>query len=114
MMSHDFQFDDLGTFSDTRYCILLHMHLHDPQPIDLPSVRHHLPAGLVLAAKQVSDVLLYLLLHQHEQGPGKKVVQTATKFETLTKLVTKACDPMKPTLENSLDTNRNNHGDSFD
>ena len=41
------------------------------------------------------------------------MIQTVTKFETLTKLVTKACDPMKPTLEKSLEMNRKNHGDSF-
>ena len=47
MMSHDFQFDDLGTFSDTRYCILLHMPMHDSQP-SVPDavVKHHFHAGL--------------------------------------------------------------------
>ena len=47
------------------------------------------------------------------RGPGKKLVQTATKFETLTKLVTRACDPVKPTLEKSLAKNKNNLDDTF-
>ena len=47
------------------------------------------------------------------RGPGKKLVQTATKFETLSKLVTKACDPVKPTLEKSLAKNRNNLDETF-
>ena len=47
------------------------------------------------------------------RGPGKKLVQTCSKFETLLKLVTKACDPVKPTLEKSLARNRNNLDDTF-
>ena len=42
------------------------------------------------------------------RGAGKKLVQSHSKFETIAKLVTKACDPVKPTLEKSLPKNRDN------
>ena len=47
------------------------------------------------------------------RAPGKKLVQTASKFETLAKLVTKACDPDKPTLVKSLTNKRDNLDDNF-
>ena len=47
------------------------------------------------------------------RGPGKKLVQTASKFETIAKLVTKACDPVKPSLVKSLERNRNNLDETY-
>ena len=50
--------------------------------------------------------LLHLI--KMTRGTEKKLVQTFSKFETIAKLVTKACDPVNPTLEKSLAKNRDN------
>ena len=42
------------------------------------------------------------------RGPGKKMLQSSSKFEVLAKMVKKACHPVSPSLEKSLARNREN------
>ena len=74
MRSHDFQCDDLGTFSDTD--ILVHIPLHVHQPLHQPSVAaavvgHYLQAGLVPAVLCWVHALVlqgHCLGHHHLHG----------------------------------------------
>ena len=42
------------------------------------------------------------------RGPGKKMLQSSSKFEVLAKMVKKACHPVSPSIEKSLARNREN------
>ena len=47
------------------------------------------------------------------RGPGKQMLQSHSKFDCLAELVTKACDPVKPSLEKSLAKNRDKLDDAY-
>lgn len=47
------------------------------------------------------------------RAPGKKLLQSQSKFECLAKLVEKACDPINPRLVKSLAKNRVNLDETF-